>query len=474
MTGVRRAAVCSAAAGSSFVGVRTLLQGIRERRPNQHASETSSAYDESSTRILILGAGFGGLMTALELDRRPGPSPGASVLLVDRGNTQLFYPLLWTVAAGRAGPTDAAVPIRAFQRGRRFHVLHAEVEAIDLEQRIVHTSAGSRPYDTLVLGLGSETAVPDIPGLRDHALQFHGTADALELRNHVIDALEIAHQCEDPADRQAWLTFVVCGGGDTGCELAAVVQDYVTKGLLKQYPWLADTPPRVIVLERMERLMPFSSPAVSSATTRLLRKQGIEVRAETAVEEVTDRAVKTEHGEMPTHTVFWAAGTTAPDVIRQLPVEHERNGALIVDHHLRVPGRPEVYVIGDAAWINDPVTHAAVPPTAQAAEQEGRYVAGAIAAMLAGRPSPQPFRFSSHGHLTLLGAHNGVSEIGSVILTGFPAWFIWHAYYLMRIRSWRNRVHLATDWLLAAMFGRETGQLRLDRNARPRRVRQPA
>ncbi|MDB5074618.1 MAG: FAD-dependent pyridine nucleotide-disulfide oxidoreductase, partial [Chloroflexi bacterium] len=337
----------------------------------------------------------------------------------------------------------------------------------------VRTSAGNRRYDVLVVGLGSVTAIPEIPGLRENALLFHSTADAVQLRNHVIDALERAHQQEDPAERQAWLTFVVCGGGDTGCELAATIQDYLTKGLLSQYPWLTDTPPKVVILERMERLMPLSSQAVSDTMTRLLQRQGIEVRAGSAVERVTDRMVETASGTIAAHSVFWAAGTTAPDVVRQLPVEHERNGALTVDAQLRLPSHPEVYVVGDNAWVNDPVTNDPVPPTAQAAEQEARYVARAIAATLAGQPLPPPFRFSSRGHLSLLGDHTGVAEIGPALVTGLPAWLIWHGYYLTHISRWRNRLHLMTDWTLAALVGRDTGQLQLDGSLQPRKVSQP-
>jgi NADH dehydrogenase len=223
----------------------------------------------------------------------------------------------------------------------------------------------------------------------------------------------------------------------------------------------------------MERLMPLGSQAVSDTMTRLLQKQGIEVRAGTAVERVTDRTVETTQGTIPTRTVFWAAGTTAPDIIRQLPIEHERNGALIVDRHLRVPTHPDVYVVGDSAWVNDPVTNDPVPPTAQAAEQEGRYVAGAIAATLAGQPLPPPFRFSSRGHLSLLGGHTGLAEIGPALVTGLPAWLVWHGYYLMHITCWRNRLHLVADWTLAAFLGRDTGQLRLDSTLEPRRAAQP-
>jgi NADH dehydrogenase FAD-containing subunit len=462
---VKKVAVGSIATIGSYVAGKSLAQTIRPNGQTQHASESVEHYEHAHTRILILGGGFGGLMTALQLDRLLGARSDVSILLVDRGSTQLFYPLLWTVADGRASPNDAMVPLRALQRGRSFHLLHAEIEGIDLDQRTVQTSAGTRPYDILVLALGSVTSVPDVPGLRDHSLQFHSATDALQLRNHVINALEMAHQCEDAEERQAWLTFVVGGGGDTGCELTAIINDYVTGGLRKEYPWLVTTSPRVVVVEQESRLLPLSKEEVSAEVQRLLIAQGVDVRTDAKVEKVTDREVHTTRGAIPSHTLFWAAGISAPDVVRSLPVGHERNGALTVDGNLRLPGREEVYVVGDAAWICDAASGAAVPPTAQAAEQEGRYVAGAVAAQVAGQLLPPPFHYSSRGHFTLLGGHTAVDEVGPTVLTGLPAWLLWHGYYLAHIPTWHNRLHLAADWALAALVGRETGQLRLESGA---------
>ena len=429
---------------------------------SRHASQTETAYRAAGTRILILGGGFGGLATALALDRRLRHRSDVSVLVVDRDNNTLFTPLLWTVADGRSNPNDVVVPLRAFQRGRRFHVLHAEVEAIDLAAREVRTAAGPRPYDVLVVALGSRTAIPDLPGLREHAHQFHAPADALELRNHLIDAIERAHQTEDPAERRAWLTFVVAGGGDTGIEVAATIHEYVTTALLGAYPWMTDTPVRIVVVGRADRLVPMSSPRTSDAVRRTLEGEGIEVLTGAAVEGVTATTVHTTRGDIPARTLFWAAGITAPDVVRSLPVEHARNGAVIVDDHLRLPRHPEVYVVGDAAWAFDAATREPIPPTAQAAEHQGAYVAATIASELAGRPAP-PFRFRTKGRLALLGKRTGVAELGPFTITGLPAWFLWHAYYLAHIPSWRNRLHLLTDWLLAALTGRETAQLRLGR-----------
>jgi len=442
-----------------------------------HISATVDSHREADPRIVILGAGFGGLTTALELDKRLGRKSDASVLVIDRDNSQMFTPLLWTVASGRANPNNVVVPIRDFQRGRRFHALQAEVEGIDFERREVRTSAGSWPYDYLVIALGRKTIVPDLPGLRERALTFQTAGDAVRLRNQLIDAVERAHNTSDPEDRRAWMTFVVSGGGDTGVELAATIREYLSSGLFKNYPWLQDSPARVVLVSRSDRLVPASSPKVSEMVREVLERQGVEVHTGVSVEGASDGLIQTDQGAIAARTIFWAAGTSAPRLVRELPVERARNGSLIVDDHLRVIGHPEVFAIGDAAWVIDPATEQGVPPTAQAAQGQGKYVAKALAGAIAGKEAG-PYKYTTLGHLSLLGKRTGVAEVGPLTFKGFPAWVVWHGAYLLRINSWSKRLRLLDDWALAEVLGRETSQLRLDADkepetATPAREREP-
>jgi NADH dehydrogenase len=445
------------------------MRRARDAPPPDHRSETLVAYHTARHKILILGAGFGGVAAALRLDKRLSDRRDASVLVVDRDSALLFTPLLWTVADGRANPNDVVVPVRAFQHGRSFHLLHAEVEAIDLDRREVRTDAGPRPYDYLVIALGSVTAIPPLPRLRERAIPFHTPGDAIELRNHLIDALERAHRTLDAQERAEWLTFVVGGGGDTGIELAATIREYLESGLLAEYPWLSAERPRVIVVGRANRLVPMSTPVTSAMVERVLTKEGIEVWTGVSIEGVTERAVQTSRGEIPARTLFWAAGITAPAVVRELPVEHARNGAVLVDETLRVPGRPEVFVVGDSAWAYDGRTGAPTPPTAQAAEHMGIYVAESVAGLITGR-RPRVFRFRTQGRLALLGRRTGVAELLGYAFDGVPAWLLWHAYYLSKIPSWRNRLRLLATWTLSAAAGRETAQLRLEPSREPATV----
>jgi NADH:ubiquinone reductase (H+-translocating) len=467
--------IAAGAGLAAWARSRRRLGSAHNTARNAHTSETAADYARSRHRVLIVGAGFGGLMTARILADRLPPAAGGSVLVVDDDTSMLFTPLLWTVAEGRAEADDVVVPIREFQRHRDdYHVLKAAVLRIDLERRVVFTTAGERPYDTLVIAAGSITAVPNLPGLRAHAHVFHSPADAIELRNRLIDAVEAAHTADDPHERRAWLTFVVSGGGDTGVELAAVISTYLHSCLFTEYPWLAQEDVRIVLVGRAARLMPMSDARTSEMVRRVLLGEGIEVRTGVSVVGMAPHAVQTSDtpdAEIPARTVFWAAGISAPPLVRDLPVRHAHNGALVVDDHLRLPEHPEVYVVGDCAWAFDAVTHAAVPPTAQASEHMGAYVARCLARCLAadvdgrqGRHDAPAFRYAPRGHLALLGRHTGVARVGPLIFVGLPAWLIWHGYYLSHIPAWRNRARLLLDWTLSAVAGCETSELRLGRD----------
>ena len=452
----------------ALAGAAALVWWARRRQPAPpnpaHLSESEADYRRARHRVLVLGGGFGGLAAALAVERELGGQPDTSILVVDRDNSSLFTPLLWTVADGRADAADVVVPIRAFQRGRRFHVLQAGIRSIDLDRRVVQTDAGARPYDHLVIALGSVTELPPLPGVREHARVFRTPADAVGLRDRLIDAVEAAHRTDDPDARRAWLTFVIAGAGDTGVELASTIHSYLSAGLLEAYPWLRerDGGPgfRVVLVGRAPRLLPMTGERDADYVHRTLERAGVEIWTGTSVEEVRPDAVVTSRGVVPARTVFWAAGIAAPPVLRDLPTEHAKGGTLVVDGRFRLPNRPNVYVVGDAAWAFD-VDGQALPPTAQAAMATGAHVGRLIAAQVLGRPEPRPFRYVSRGHLTLLGPRAATARIGPVLLTGLPAWALWHAYYLYRMPSWKRRLTLLNEWVLSALIGREVAQVRL-------------
>jgi NADH dehydrogenase len=253
----------------------------------------------------------------------------------------------------------------------------------------------------------------------------------------------------------------VGGAGDTGIELAAVIHEYLTEGLFYEYPWLVDAPIRVILVGRAERILPMGDPRTAQRVQRVLVKEGIEVLTGMSITGVTETTVETSVGSIPARTLFWAAGITAPEVIRELSVKHAPNGAIIVDNFLRIPGYSNVYVIGDVAWAYDSASGSPIPPTAQASYRQGEYVGKAIAMQYAGSAA-EPYQYVTLGHLALLGRHTAVAKVGPITFTGLPAWVFWHVAYLSLNPSWSKRIRLVVDWLLSALLGRETGQLRLD------------
>lgn len=449
----------AAGTAGAFVASRYWRRNRTNRR--SHISETEEAYRQANLRVLILGGGFGGLSTALQLDRELRQQDMCSILVVDRDNDMLFTPLLWLVANGRISPNNVVVPLRDFQRGRRFHILHAEIERIVLQRKEVHTSAGIRPYDQLVIALGGSTSVPDLPGLRAQAISFSTPTDALRLRNRLVDAIEAAHRTTDPFERQAWLTFVVGGAGDTGVELAATIHDYLHAGLFREYPWLADASVRIVVVGRSERVLPTSKPQTSNLVHAVLEQEGITVLTGRSITAANEKAIETTRETIPARTLFWASGITAPEVVRQLAVPQARNGAIKVDDFLRIPGHPEVYVIGDCSWAYDAATRDPIPATAQAASHQGHYVGHAITLEQAGRPVPA-FHYTTLGHLALLGHYKGVAELGRWTFDGIAAFLLWHLAYLVRNPSWAKRIRLVGDWTLSSILGRDIGQVRTE------------
>jgi len=410
-------------------------------------SQAKRPYDAADIRILVLGGGFAGHMAARTLAAQLRSVERVAILLVNRDDAMLYTPLLWKVAAGEIPARDAVIPYHDVDQG--FAVLTAEVEKIDLERRQVRTSAGVHPYDVLVVALGSVPAVPDLSDVRRNALTFHTLSDAVGVRARLRKAVEAARDEPDPAERRALLTAAVVGGGDTGVELAATMREYLTSAVRRRLPGAPADLVRVVLLEREARLMPFGPPAVSATLQQILESQGVEIRLNEAVTGVEPGVLMTSRGAVPARTIVWATGVRAPDVVRRLPGRHAVNGAVLVDSYLRLPGYPDVYVIGDAAAIYGRAD-ALVPATAQAAEGEGRYAAMVIARALAGYEI-RPYRYTTRGHLTLLGRRNGLAEVGPATIAGLPAWLLWHGYYLSRLPAGRRRASLATDLALGSL-----------------------
>lgn len=415
------------------------------------------------TRILIIGGGFAGTATALNLENIHRSDPSVEITLIDSENFFTFTPLLAGVPSGSVQPTHIVFPLRALLM--RTKVKQAEVKGVDLAQRMVvaaHCGAcGDEwlPFDQLVLASGSVPNYFGLPGVADHALTLKSLADATALHAQVIDKLEHADLQSAPVARRQLLTFVVAGGGFAGVETLAEVNDFV-RGALKFYPHVSPDDVRMVLIHSGKRILPEVSESLSAYALQKLQSRGIEVLLETRVLGRTSHSVRLSSGEeLPADTFVWAAGTAPSPILDRLDLPRTKSGKIEVDATMAVAGHPAVWAIGDSAAIPDLVTGGFCPPTAQFALRQGKRLAQNIAAVLNGQ-EPEPFRFKSLGLLAGLGHRSAVAEILGFRFSGFVAWWLWRTIYLMTLPGFERKLRVAIDWTLDLFFPRDTVYLR--------------
>ncbi len=409
--------------------------------------------ERSVQKVLILGAGFAGLYTALHLDRLLEKDAPVEITLVDQNHFHLFTPLLHEAASGVIHPGLIMTPIRRLLRKTRVQFLRARVEAVDLSARQVTLCCLALPYDILVIALGSVTHFYNLDSIRSRALEIKSASDAERLRCHVINRFEAATRERNPTRRRRLLTFTVVGGGCTGVETVTELHEFLHHLQAEQYPMIPREEIRTVLVERQDRVLPQMDRTLSRMALQRMRKMGIEVLLNTTVRDWTEESLifAGEHPPFPTDTVIWAAGVRAPPVVAALPVEKDSLGRAVVDAYLRIPRFPNVYVLGDAAHTRHPQTGEVYPPTAQVAYRQAPVAAANIAADIRG-DSPRVFDFTYIGDLVSMGRLSGVADPFGHRLRGFPAWTMWKFYYLLRLVGWQNRLRVALNWLLALLF----------------------
>jgi NADH dehydrogenase len=401
-------------------------------------------------RILILGGGFAGVNTAIALHKALKGRTDIEVALVNDENYTVFQPMLAEVISGNLGILDTVVPIRDLCPRVTLYV--RKVESIDLARKVVLTSHGFRPqvdeipYDHLVLALGTLENFAIIRGLPEHGLHFKNLGDALVLRNHIIQLLEQADVEQDAALRRRMLTFVVAGGGFSGVEAIAEMNDYV-RGVAERYPNLNASEIQMILLQGGERILPELSETLSLYAQRLLRKRGVDIRLKTRLAAVTaEEAILSDDTRIPTKTVVAAMASTANPIVKALPCRKERD-RVVVDDFLAVAEYPGVWAIGDCAYIIDFKNKQPCPPTAQYAVREARCLAHNILASIDGQPL-RPFSFKVLGMMGSLGHHSAVGEVLGIRISGFLAWAAWRAIYWGKMPGFNRKFLVAVSWFL--------------------------
>ncbi|HJZ71585.1 MAG TPA: NAD(P)/FAD-dependent oxidoreductase [Vicinamibacterales bacterium] len=408
------------------------------------------------TRILVLGGGFGGVYTALHLERRLGRRRDVEITLVSHENFFLFTPMLHEVAASDLDITHIVSPLRTLLK--RTTIFIGDVAAIDLDGRRVRIAHGFEPheheieYDHLVIALGSITNFYGLPGLEERALTMKTLGDAIHLRNRVIATLEEA-DTECAAGRDALLTFVVAGGGFAGVETIASLNDFVREAL-KFYPAIGPDRVRMVLVHAGPVILPELGDGLGSYAQRKLFTRGIDIVTDARVSAVTDQGVLLADNRcIPSRLVVWTAGTSPHPLLHALPCASDR-GRIVVDETLAVAGYDGVWALGDCASIPDRRTGRTHPPTAQHALREARTVADNILATLDGKP-PRAFSFRAIGQLAAIGRRAGVARIFGVNFSGFVAWWLWRTIYLSKLPRFEKKCRVAIDWTLDLLFAKD-------------------
>jgi len=416
--------------------------GVKERgQPEPGAAP-------SAHRVVIIGGGFAGLYAAKRLGKAP-----VALTVIDRRNFHLFQPLLYQVATGGLSPGEIASPLRVVLRGHRnTEVLLGEAVDFDIPNRRVILADGELPYDDLVIATGAthyyfghDEWEPLAPGLKT-------VEDATEIRRRILLAFEEAEREPDPAQRHAWLTFVIVGGGPTGVELAGALGEIANDTLRRDFYHINPAESRIILVEGEDRVLPSFAPDLSHKAERHLIALGVRPRMSARVTNVdaggvtVQAAGQAEH--IPARTVLWAAGVRASSLGRKLAeragVPLDRAGRVLVEPDLSIPGHPEIHVLGDLASVTQ--DGKPLPGVAPVAMQQGRYVADLLTKKLRGQ-AVRPFRYFDKGNLATIGRNRAVAQFGRLHVSGFLAWFLWVFVHLMYLVEFENRLLVFVEWV---------------------------
>jgi NADH dehydrogenase len=400
-----------------------------------------SGASKRKPRVVIIGGGFGGIAAAQAL-----AGAKAQILILDSNNHHCFQPLLYQVATAALASPDVAWPIRHIVRRQQdVTVLMLTVEGIDTQRKIVKTDKCEIGYDFLVVATGATHSyfghnwAQLAPGLKT-------ISDAATIRRKLLLAFERAEVSDDPRERERLLTIIIVGGGPTGVELAGAIAELAHRTLPPEFRRADPRQARIILLEAGPRILASFPERLSNYARDSLERSGVDVRTDMPVDQVFEDRIVAGDTEIPAGVILWAAGVRASPAANWLGVEGDRAGRIAVNADLSVPNLPDVYVIGDLAFLPGP-DGAPVPALAASAKQMGKYAGRAIALRLKGRSPRKPFRYRDYGNLATIGRNSAIVKLGRLELTGFPGWLFWsvvHIYFLVNLRS---RIFVAMSWI---------------------------
>jgi NADH dehydrogenase len=427
-----------------------------------------------SDHIVVLGGGFAGVFTAQALSKllrrerrlaRGRPADGVSISLISRDNYFVFQPLLADIISGAIETTHVVVPLRRMLRDVEVEVGYIEeIDPIRKRVAVRRRQSGEAydvDYDALVVAVGSVTDFRAVPGMAENAIGVRTLGDAFYLRNRALSMLEEAASEPDHERRDTKLTFVVVGGGSTGVEVAAELEDLVRTA----HRTFSNLPrPRVVLVHSRPIVVPEFGERLGRYATKKLAQAGVELRLGHRLTRVEPDLVELDDGTViRTETVISTVGNAPNPILAGLgPVALDERGWVRPDATFAVPGLDRVWALGDCASIIDPGTGKPFPATAQHAVREGPHAARNVLAVLAGRP-PTPFDYEQQGMLVSLGRFRGVGEVLGIKVSGFIAWFLWRSYYLLRLPSLERRIRVALDWTLELFLAHDVTEINMRR-----------
>jgi NADH dehydrogenase len=431
------------------------------------SSEKPGATPIRPPRVVVLGGGYGGVYTALKLQK--AAKRGAIELsIISRNNYFLSQPMLAEVVSGSIEPPHIVNPIRRLLPQASFH--QAEIESVETDTRNVvinyhgdNTHFDRIPYDHLVIAVGSGTDLSNLPGMAEHAFPFKTMGDAFFLRNHLISILEQAEVESDPGLKSELLTFLVAGGGYTGVEVAAEINSFMREAA-KSYRHIEQHEIKVILLHRGNRILPVLDKKLAAFSHSVLERRGLKVRLGTSIRGATAQSAILDDGTViQTRTLVAAIGSAPNRFLDKTPVERDKRGRVVVEETLIVPGHPGLWAVGDCAAVPNRPGDGTCPPTAQYALRQARHLARNILAELKGN-ALRPFSYKSLGVFVPLGRFSAAAEILGFRLSGFLAWWLYRTYYLIQLPRLERKLRVVTDWTLELAFHRDIVQMDTSRS----------
>jgi NADH dehydrogenase len=391
--------------------------------------------------IVIVGAGFGGLTAAQKLRNAP-----VNITLIDRQNYHLFQPLLYQVAIAGLLPSQIAYPLRTiFRKQKNLTFQMGEVTSIDFEERYVKMDGSIIAYDYLILAVGGQTNFFGMDSVKENGFQLKDIETAVNTRNHLLKMFEQASREADTDKRKALLTFAVVGGGPTGVETAGALAELITHVLAKDYPQMEMKNVRVLLLEAGNSVMAIYPEELRKATFDLLKRKNVEIMLGTQLTDYNGQRVTLADGmQIPTQTVIWTAGVRAAGIVDRLGVQQAGSGRVRVESTLQLPQRPEVFVLGDAAYLENG-NGQPLPMLSTVAIQQGKATARNILRIIRGE-KPRTFHYKDPGLLATIGRNAAVARIWGLSFSGFVAWLIWVFLHIYRLIGFRNRLVVLINW----------------------------